>query len=279
MHGPGLSAVLFSITLAVLATSPPKIAAASDDQYQQAAQSDPSSVVDRFLKAREAHDHWGAASQCADLLELQDVDGSWFVDVPTMSDWLRQLTDLYRIEVIRTPQADRNTVVWTERLVPRISGFEDSNRSSVTLDVYAVVRDGKIAYLSGPYPPIPLRRGIPVRPDESHGPPMTGPGTLLACSAIGLSLTGFLAVSIGRVASRASRGCSGLRSRQSTDQTWSTSDLRQLRPLLVALAVSRRSRRSGRSSRRAGWEGCDARDSPEGSATTCRSCRWPWRTA
>jgi hypothetical protein len=42
--------------------------------------SDPMEVVESFLAARDARGSWGAASWCADLLELQDVDGSWFVD-------------------------------------------------------------------------------------------------------------------------------------------------------------------------------------------------------
>src|SRR4029077_14079873 len=62
---------------------------------QQPALTDPVTIVENYLLARDSGDVWGAAGWCADLLERQDVDGSWFVDAATTSDWLRQLTGRY----------------------------------------------------------------------------------------------------------------------------------------------------------------------------------------
>ena len=41
-------------------------------------------VAERFLVAREAGDFYAAAAWCAPVLELQDLDGSWFVDRATL---------------------------------------------------------------------------------------------------------------------------------------------------------------------------------------------------
>jgi hypothetical protein len=166
---------------------------------------EPLAVVENFLLARDMRDPWGAAGWCAALLELQDVDGSWFVDTPTTSDWLRQLTDRYFIERLGPLVAEGNTVSWTERLSRRSIPYPEALRSSVSLEVHAVVREGRIAYLSGPYPPIPLRRPTPTTgepgPGEgAGGTPAAGPATLFVGSALGLALTVFLVTRCGRTA-------------------------------------------------------------------------------
>jgi hypothetical protein len=150
-------------------------------------------VVEHFLLARDRRDPWGAAVWCDPLLELQDVDGSWFIDTPTTSDWLRQLTDRYFVERLSALAIEGNAVSWTERLSQRSLPYHEALRSSFTIEVHAVIRDGRIAYLSGPYPPIPLRRptaaaGEPV--DEVSGGTMgIAPGTMVIGSALALSLT------------------------------------------------------------------------------------------
>jgi hypothetical protein len=158
---------------------------------------EPLVVVENYLLARDMRDAWGAAIWCAALLELQDVDGSWFVDPPTTSDWLRQLTDRYFIERLSPLVAEGNTVSWTERLSRRSIPYPEALRSSVSLEVHAVVYEGRIAYLSGPYPPIPLRRptptGEPGTGEGAGGTPAAGPATLFVGSALGLSLTALLA--------------------------------------------------------------------------------------
>ena len=126
------------------------------------------------------------------------MDGSWFVETPTTSDWLRQLTDRYFIERLSPLVAEGNTVSWTERLSRRSIPYPEALRSSVTIEVHAVVREGRITYLSGPYPPIPLRRPTPTTgepgPGEgAGGTPAAGPATLFVGSALGLSLTALLA--------------------------------------------------------------------------------------
>ena len=85
---------------------------------QQATPTDPVTIVENYLLARDSGDLWGAAGWCADLLELQDVDGSWFVDTAGTSDWLRQLTDRYMIDRLSPLVMDGNVVSWTERLRP-----------------------------------------------------------------------------------------------------------------------------------------------------------------
>jgi hypothetical protein len=169
---------------------------AADGQPPEPAE--PLAVVESFLLARDMRDAWGAAIWCAALLELQDVDGSWFVDTPTTSDWLRQLTDRYFIERLDPLVAEGDTVSWTERLSRRSLPYPEALRSSVTIEVHAVVRAGRIAYLSGPYPPVPLLRPTPTTGEPGTGAsagssPTVGPATLFVGSALGLSLTALLA--------------------------------------------------------------------------------------
>src|SRR6187431_1022394 len=80
----------------LLAAGVATTAVAADAQPPEA--NDPLAVVEEFLLARGMGDAWGATAWCAPVLELQDVDGSWWVDPPTTSDWLRQLSDRYDVE-------------------------------------------------------------------------------------------------------------------------------------------------------------------------------------
>jgi hypothetical protein len=139
-------------TPAVASTSAP---ASADQQPDPTA---PVAIVESFLLARNVCDFSGAAGWCASLLELQDSGGSWLVDAPTTSDWLRQLANRYVIDPLTHPAAAGTTVSWTERFSRRGIPFPEALRSSISVEVHAVIRDRKIAYLSGPYPPIPLRR-------------------------------------------------------------------------------------------------------------------------
>ncbi len=193
---------------------------------QQATPTDPLTVVESYLLARESGDLWGAAGWCTDLLELQDVDGSWFVDAATNSDWLRQLTGSYMIDRLSPLVASGNVVSWTERLTRRgpFSGSAPLIKS-IVIEVHAVIRADRIAYLSGPYPPIPLRlpvgvAGAPQTRADASGPtsrPIGGgttsgsdnaesslsnatvsPGTLFVGSAAGLALAAVLAARGGR---------------------------------------------------------------------------------
>jgi hypothetical protein len=140
----------------------------------------PIEVVDRFLAARNAGDYSAAAGWCAALLELQDIDGSWFVDTGTTSDWLRQLSEKYEIDMLATPTAEGAVVTWIERLTRR-----DLPASNLSVEVHAVVREGKIAYLSAPYPPIAFLRPAPAV-DATVTDTSTGmsPGVLFVGSAL-----------------------------------------------------------------------------------------------
>lgn len=155
-------------------------------------------VVESFLAARDARDPFGATGWCAALLELQDIDTDWFVDEPSIRYWLRQLTDKYLLETVSRPVANGNTVTWTERLTPRALRSEDPWSKTMTVQVSAVIRDGTIAYLSGPYPPLPLRAAQPVVAVQSSASPVSTtpaavpPATMFLGTALGLMLTAFL---------------------------------------------------------------------------------------
>jgi hypothetical protein len=194
--GPVLTTAARLVACMLLAAAATPGAFAAHGQQPEPA--DPLAVVENFLLARDMRDPAGAAVWCAPLLELQDVDGSWFIDTPTTSDWLRKLNDKYYIERLSELLVEGDTVSWTERLSRRSLPYPEALRSSFSIEVHAVVRDGRIAYLSGPYPPIPLRR-----PTEDGGEPaneasrstLTGaPVTLFVGSALGLALTALLAV-------------------------------------------------------------------------------------
>jgi hypothetical protein len=86
---------------------------------QQSPRDEPLFLVESFLAARNAGEVFGATGWCAAVLEIQDIDGQWFVDEPTTRYWLRQLTDKYFVETLSPPVAKGNTVTWTERLTLR----------------------------------------------------------------------------------------------------------------------------------------------------------------
>ena len=74
---------------------------------------------------------------CAPLLELQDRDGSWFIDAPTTGGWLRRLTERYFIERLSALVVEGNTVSWTERLSRRSVPYPEALRSSFSVEVCA----------------------------------------------------------------------------------------------------------------------------------------------
>jgi hypothetical protein len=129
-------------------------------------------VVESFLAARDARDLVGATGWCAALLELQDIEGQWFVNEPTNRYWLRQLTDKYVLDTLQPPVANGNTVTWTERLTPRTEEPWNPWSTIMTIEVSAVIRDGRISYLSAPYPPLPRWFHSPRRPPA----PLAGGG-------------------------------------------------------------------------------------------------------
>jgi hypothetical protein len=179
---------------AAIASSAPD----SGDQQPTA----PVAIVESFLLARSMGDFWEAAGWCASLLELQDSDGSWFVDAPSTREWLRQLASRYVVDTMTHPAVEGNTVAWTERLARRGIPFPEALRASIGVQVHAVVRDGKIAYLSGPYPPIPFRNpgltsGEPDLRERSTSGLAVPPFTLFVASALGLALAALLANLLG----------------------------------------------------------------------------------
>jgi len=184
-----VSLVLVTILLAYAGT--PATSAA-----QPSRPDDPLSVVDTFLATRNAGDYWAAAGVCAALLELQDADDSWFVERATTSDWLRQLTATYLLDTLVAPSAHGTTVRWTERLTPRNMRFPEALGSSMTIEVSAVVLNGKIANLSAPYPPLPLARPSGGVPGERSGSEVSNttvaPVTMFVVSALVLTLTALL---------------------------------------------------------------------------------------
>jgi hypothetical protein len=198
--------ILWRPSASVAANSP--LATTNASGPQQAEPADPASVVETFLAARDAGDWPAAAEACASLLELQDVDGSWFVDRPTTSAWLRQLVDAYAVETVRPLSVAGDTVGWTERLIRRTDDGQAALPSRLTIEVRAVVRSGKIDYLSAPYPPFPLRAS------DATARPSTGtsatipPVALFLGSAAGLSMFSFF------VHKGIPAACAGLRRRR-----------------------------------------------------------------
>ena len=161
---------------------------------------EPLVVVQRFLDARDARDASAAASWCAELLELQDVDGQWFIDTPATIVWLRLLMSNYTVERQSPLVVKGNTVTWTERLT-RSGATWAGTPSITTVEVHAVVRDDRIVYLSGPYPPIPFR-GFEGDTSASTGPTLQGtsasaPVTLFMAWSVALSLIAVLAGKCG----------------------------------------------------------------------------------
>ena len=94
------------------------------------------------------------------------------------------------------PRVDGDSFTWTERLTLRSIRFPEALASSMTLDVHAVVQDGKITAVAAPYPPFALRRpGAPadvasIAPNAAGAAPT--PATLFVGTTLGLALTGLL---------------------------------------------------------------------------------------
>jgi hypothetical protein len=174
---------------------------ASVSAAQQSPSDAPLFVVESFLAARNVGDAFGATGWCAVTLELQDIDGQWFVEEPTNRYWLRQLTDKYFVDTLSPPVANGNTVTWTERLTPRTVRASDPWSKIMTLEASAVVRDGLIVYLSAPYPPLALRPPPVAVTGESMGDGVSSttasvaPATMFMGSALGLTVTAFLVAS------------------------------------------------------------------------------------
>jgi len=164
-------------------------------------------IVDNFLLARNMGDYDGAASWCTPLLELQDIEEDWFVDQAVTADWLRQLAQQYLIDTIEQPHVEGKGVTWTERLTQRGPFVREAGPARMTVVVHAVIRDGAIAYLSGPYPPLPLRNvpaatGQPTYVSESNVSRGVPPAVLFMGCAVGLALLTVPIAAIGRVKGR-----------------------------------------------------------------------------
>ena len=194
--------------LIVLAAVNLALASPRDVRAQVSGPTDPLSIVQSFLLARDMGDYEGAANWCASLMELQDED-SWFVDPSSTSDWLRQLTTAYLIDTLSPPRAQGNVVTWTERLTRRGSTSAPAEGPArMTVEVHAVIKDGRIATLSAPYPPIPVRtRTLPTTElasvSQSVGRVQVPPEVLFVLTALGLGLTVLLANRLGTYVRRA----------------------------------------------------------------------------
>ena len=138
----GIGTMLLGIAALAAAVS---TSTAAVSHAQSAPPAEPLVVVESFLLARNSGDPLGASGWCTTLLELQDIDAQWFVDEPTHSYWLRQLTDKYLVETLSPPVAAGNVVTWTDRLSPRKLQLSDPWSRVMRVEVSAVIQDGKIA--------------------------------------------------------------------------------------------------------------------------------------
>ena len=198
------SANIFAITTLVVACAFETVQAAPG---QQAVDPDPVAIVERFNLARSVGDFDSAALSCAAVLELQDLDEDWIVDTAATADWLHELSNVYLVETPSPPIANGNLVSWTERLTARTLPLERPIQARFTIDVHAVIRDGKIAYLSGPYPPIRFRMHsaaeVEPRVQRSSSDVAKGssasvpPAALFLGTAVVLSLSALLATRSG----------------------------------------------------------------------------------
>ena len=184
---PLMTAVILLAADAASASAP----AAANGQESES--SEGVTVTESFLLARNLGDFWGAAGWCESLVEVQDVDGSRFFDAATIRDWLRQLTAVYFIETVIKPQAASERVSWTERLTRRGLPIPDALPASVTVDIHARIRAGKIVQLGGPYPRVPFRRSRLAATEQGAREPSSSvvnvpPATLFVGSALGLVL-------------------------------------------------------------------------------------------
>jgi hypothetical protein len=127
------------------------------------------------------------------LLEIYDAHGQRFLDTSATGDWLARLTDRYLLDTMSPLVVNGDTVTWTERLTPRSIPFPHALASSITIEVSAVVLNGSISSINGPYPMLSLHGlGAADRAPTGAGEPVTiampAPTTLLAASAIVLAL-------------------------------------------------------------------------------------------
>jgi hypothetical protein len=132
---------------------------------QQPPRDEPLFLVESFPAARNAGDVFGATGWCAAVLELQDIDGQWFVDEPTTRSWLRQLTDKYFVETLSPPVANGNTVTWTERLTLRSAQPSGPWSMIMTVEASAVDSRWHDRVLECPCPRSRFQRG----PSSSAG--------------------------------------------------------------------------------------------------------------
>jgi hypothetical protein len=195
------------MSLALIATVEPSSSTEGRVSAREVDEDDALSVVENFLQARGTGDFSGAASWCASLLELQDTDEAWFVDHATFADWLRQLNQEYLIDRVVQPYLDGKSVTWSERLTRRGSTRPDAGPARMTVTVHAVIRENKITYLSGPYPPLPLRTSsaAPGEPSyfvHSNDKRSVPPVVLFLGSTAGVVLLVFLSWLAGRVIGR-----------------------------------------------------------------------------
>ena len=108
---------------------------------------------------------------------------------------------------LSSPVANGNVVTWTERLTPRTERSADPWNKIMTVQVSAVVRDGLIAYVSAPYPPLPLRPPAGAAAAEPSGSEVSGSTTTIAPVAMFLGS----ALSLGLAAVLVAYGPSALR--------------------------------------------------------------------
>lgn len=198
-----ITAVL--ITLAAITARTEVVSARAPEPELGGQQSEPIQpvwVVESFLLARNLGDYSGAAEWCASLLELQDRNEPRYVDAKTTTNWLRQLAGAYVIDVVRQPRADGNSVSWAEQITRRGIPFPEALRSSASINVEAVIRDGKIAFLRGSYPPIEFRSTAatePPIPQILSSKTAIPPATLFVGSALGMALAALLATCFAAV--------------------------------------------------------------------------------
>jgi hypothetical protein len=193
-----LDRTLIAVFILVAACTAPAAAAGSafEAQQVQPEPTDAATIVESFLLARNMADFSGAASWCAPLLELQDQDGQWYVDTLETTFWLRQLSEKYLVETLNPLRVEGHMISWTERLTQRYVPFPEASGARLTIDVHAVIRDRKIVYLSGPYPPVPFRSPMagPNEPgiEAARNAVNIPPANLFVGSALGLTLTTLL---------------------------------------------------------------------------------------
>jgi len=155
-----MSRLLAGLTIVLAPLVLSSSASAAGDQppglSQQPDPSDPISVVEEFLSARNARDAFGATYFIGPTVLIQDADAKWLADEPSARQWLGRLMDTYVIDMLVRPHTVGGTVVWVERLSSRSIPFPDALRDSLAVEVEVVVQDGKITSYSAQYPMLRL---------------------------------------------------------------------------------------------------------------------------